>query len=63
MTRYRYRTPVLKGRWRASREDALRDAITARQAIVDETEPGGLRWLVPGEVEEDAGADSPVIRH
>ena len=63
MTRYRYRTPVLTGRWRTSREAALHDAIAARQAIVDETEPGGLRWLVPGEVEEDAGANSPVSRH
>ena len=63
VTRYRYRTPVLTGRWRESREAALHDAITARQAIVDETEPGGLRWLVPGEVEEDAGVNSPVSRH
>ncbi|MGZ8336337.1 MAG: hypothetical protein ACXWU1_06725 [Allosphingosinicella sp.] len=53
MVRYRYRTPVLTGRWRDTRDAALRDAVKANQAQVDESEPGGVRWLVPGEIEED----------
>jgi hypothetical protein len=53
MVRYRYRTPVLTGRWRDSRDAALRDAVKAHQAQEDENEPGGVRWLVPGEIEED----------
>ena len=53
MVRYRYRTPALTGRWRESRDAAERDAIKAKQALMDSSEPGGLRWLVPGEIEED----------
>lgn len=53
MSRYRYRTPVLTGRWRDSREAALRDAVNANQALQDEAAPGGIRWLVPGDIEED----------
>ena len=53
MPRYRYRTPVLTGRWRDSREAALRDAVKANQAQEDERVPGGVRWLVPGDIEED----------
>ena len=52
LLRYRYRTPVLTGQWRDSRDAALRDAINAKQARDDEDEPGGVRWLVPGEIEE-----------
>ena len=53
MLRYRYRTPALTGQWRDSRDAALRDAINAKHALDDENEPGGVRWLVPGEIEED----------
>ena len=53
MVRYRYRTPALAGRWRESREAAQRDAINAHQALADENAPGGLRWLVRGEIEEE----------
>ena len=58
MIRYRYRTPALAGRWRESREAAERDAVTARQAVADAAAPGGLRWLVPGEIEEQRN-DAP----
>jgi len=52
MVRYRYRTPALTGRWRDSRDAAALDAVKAKQALLDAAEPGGLRWLVPGEIEE-----------
>ena len=51
MRRYRYRTPALTGPWRDSNEDALRDAVSARQAEYDEERPSGIKWLVPGEIE------------
>ena len=34
MNCYRYVTPVLKGRWWTSREDALAEALAAGQAYV-----------------------------
>jgi len=49
--RYRYRTPALTGPWRDSHEDAVRDAIKAKQARQDEDEPSGIKWIVPGEIE------------
>lgn len=56
MIRYRYRTPVLTGPWRDSPDAALRDAVGAHQARADADSPGGVRWLVPGEIEEEDGA-------
>lgn len=53
LLRYRYRTPALTGQWRDSPDAALRDAINANQARDDENEPSGVRWLVPGEIEEE----------
>jgi hypothetical protein len=49
--RYRYRTPVLTGPWRESREDAAGDAVRAKQAQPDGEQPFGLKWIVPGEIE------------
>ena len=60
LARYRYRTPALAGPWRESREAALRDAIAAKQARLDESEPGGICWLVPGDIEEEV--DGSVVR-
>jgi hypothetical protein len=52
-SRYRYRTAALTGRWRDSRAAAEEDAVRAKQAVAEgESEgDGGLRWLVPGEIE------------
>jgi hypothetical protein len=49
--RYRYRTPALTGPWRESHEDALRDAVRAKQADFDDDAPSGVKWIVPGEIE------------
>ena len=53
MPRYRYRTAALTGPWRDSEERALGDAVKAKQAERDEAEPGGIRWVVPGRIEEE----------
>ena len=49
---YRYRTPVLVGSWRPSRELAIEDAIRAKQASREDEESSGFKWIVPGEIEE-----------
>jgi hypothetical protein len=49
--RYRYRTPALTGPWRESNEDAVGDAVKAKQAQYDDSEPEGVKWIVPGEIE------------
>ena len=54
MGRYRYRTPALAGPWRDSPDQALADAARARQVRIDGTAPQGVRWVVPGEIEEEA---------
>ena len=52
MRRYRYRTPALTGPWRESHEGAVRDAVRANQAQIDEDQPSGIKWIVPGRIEE-----------
>lgn len=52
MRRFRYRTAALTGPWRASAEEALRDAAKAKQAVIDEDDPSAVRWIVPGRIEE-----------
>ncbi|MEA3045686.1 MAG: hypothetical protein QOJ53_18, partial [Sphingomonadales bacterium] len=52
MRRYRYRTPALTGPWRESPEGAVRDAVKAKQAQIDEGQPSGIKWIVPGQIEE-----------
>ncbi len=53
--RYRYRTSVLVGPWRDTREQAIADAVRSKQVRI-----GGLGkdlvWLVPGRIEAAAGA-------
>lgn len=51
--RYRFRTAALVGPWRKTRDAALRDAVEAGQAYVDEAEPDGVRWRLPGTIETD----------
>ncbi len=53
--RYRYRTAVLVGRWRRSRDLAIEDAIVAKQARREAGDPSGLKWIVPGQIEESEG--------
>ena len=60
MARFRYRTPVLTGRWRDTREAALHDAVLANQAQHDDRAPDGVRWLVPGEIEIDERGTIPT---
>jgi hypothetical protein len=43
---------VLIGPWRKTPEAAIDDAIAAKQARLDEAEPGAIRWAVEGEIEE-----------
>ena len=50
--RYRYRTPALTGPWRNSHDAAVRDAVRAKQAQVDDAQPSGVDWIVPGRIEE-----------
>jgi hypothetical protein len=51
--RYRYRTAVLVGNWRNSRDVAIEDAVAAKQAVREPTEASELRWIVPGRIEEE----------
>lgn len=52
MRRYRYRTSVLTGPWREDRDEAVSDAVRAKQAEVEEGPAGKVRWIVPGVIEE-----------
>ena len=52
MRRYRYRTAALTGPWRDSASEATHDAARAKQAVIDEALPDGIRWIVPGRIEE-----------
>jgi hypothetical protein len=57
--RYRYRTPALTGPWRDSHEEAVGDAVKAKQAAIE----GGsseLRWIVPGRIEERVTDEAPT---
>lgn len=60
MRRYRYRTPVLTGPWRDSQDEAVRDAVKAKQAEIDGGSPSGVRWIVPGRIEERATEEAPT---
>ncbi len=60
--RYRYRTAALAGSWRDSREEAVRDALNAHQALADAEASEGLRWLVTGEIEETETANDLIER-
>jgi hypothetical protein len=50
--RYRYRTPALTGPWRDSHDEAVRDAVKAKQAQIEGDRPAGVKWIVPGRIEE-----------
>lgn len=57
--RYRYRTSVLTGPWRDTELEAANDAVRAKQAVNDVSRPSGIRWTVPGKIEERASEDVP----
>ena len=62
MRRYRYRTPALTGPWRKSPDEAVRDAVRAKQAQIEDDHPAGVKWIVPGRIEElnNEEASSPA---
>ena len=57
LVHYRYRTPALTGPWRDTADQAIRDALNAKQAVVDEDDPANIRWIVPGQIEEEGVAE------
>ena len=60
MRRFRYRTPALTGPWRDSHDEAARDAVKAKQAATEGEDPSGLKWIVPGRIEERATDEAPT---
>ena len=60
MRRYRYRTSVLTGPWRSTEVEAANDAVRANQAVNDATQTSGIRWTVPGRIEERVTEDAPT---
>jgi hypothetical protein len=62
MPSYRYRTATLLGPWRASSDEAVTDAIRAKQARRDE-HGDGWHWLVPGNIEERSGVAQDLARN
>jgi hypothetical protein len=50
------------GPWRESREDAVRDAVKAKQAQEDDAQPSGFKWTVPGEIEVRKGEEAAGAR-
>lgn len=60
MRRYRYRTSVLTGPWRETAFEASNDAVRAKQAIDDFTQNSGLKWTVPGWIEERLTDEMPT---
>jgi hypothetical protein len=59
LRRYRYRTPALTGPWRDTEFEAANDAVRAKQAENDITQSCGLRWTVPGRIEERITEEAP----
>lgn len=62
MHSFRYSTKTLLGPWRDTAEAAVRDAIRAKQACLDE-EGEGWRWVVPGSIEERREAPRSYSRN
>ena len=59
LRKYRYRTPVLTGPWRDSPAQALLDAARARQLRIDGDGPEHIKWIVPGQIEDNAAEIAP----
>ena len=60
MRRYRYRTAVLTGPWRETEPEAANDAVRAKQAVSDSSQASGIRWTVPGRIEERTAEEAPT---
>lgn len=60
MRQYRYRTAALTGPWRDTHEAAIGDAVRAKQAMAEPSDPGGVRWIVPGRIEERVTDQKPT---
>jgi hypothetical protein len=60
LRRFRYRTSVLTGPWRDSESEAANDAVRAKQAMNDISQTSGLRWTVPGMIEERVAEEAPT---
>lgn len=58
MRHYRYRTSVVLGRWFASREDAVADALRAGQAYVDPDDPRKVVLRTDVQIEESEASKS-----
>jgi hypothetical protein len=58
LRRFRYRTPALTGPWRDNAFEAANDAVRAKQAVNDITQSAGIKWTVPGQIEERATDDA-----
>jgi hypothetical protein len=57
MKRYRYRSLVLLGPWRASRRDALADAVRSGLAAWTGAPWDEVKWRFQGEIEESDESD------
>jgi hypothetical protein len=60
LRRYRYRTPALTGPWRATELEAASDAVRANHAVNDVAESCGIKWTVPGRIEERLTEEAPT---
>jgi hypothetical protein len=60
LRRYRYRTSVLTGPWRSTEFEAASDAVRAKQAIDDISQSSGIKWTVPGRIEERLTEEAPT---
>ena len=60
MARYRYVTPALHGRWWSTRDEALADALRAKQARRAPCDQSKVELLDYVRLQEDFGRDSPA---
>jgi hypothetical protein len=60
LRRYRYRTSVLTGPWRSTEFEAAGDAVRAKQAVDDISQSSGIKWTVPGRIEERLTEEAPT---
>ena len=59
MPSFRYRTPLVVGAWRASRREALADAVRCRLAHWTDAQED-VTWLFDGAIEERAAGPDPL---